>query len=102
VSILSEIVSTGPLRRFTDEQESGPFASWKHEHIFEEGVADIEGARSGSRLKPRQSGTWVRDRVQYSLPLGPLGAVAHWLQVRRELENLFAFRRERLRERFAL
>ena len=35
----------------------------------------------------------MRDRVRYALPLGPLGALAHLLFVRRDLRRIFDFRR---------
>jgi hypothetical protein len=34
----------------------------------------------------------MRDRVEYALPFGPLGAVAHRLFVARQLDGIFAFR----------
>ena len=42
----------------------------------------------------------MRDRVLYRLPGGPLGRLVQRLQVRRMLENIFAYRETRLRELF--
>jgi ligand-binding SRPBCC domain-containing protein len=42
----------------------------------------------------------MRDRVEYELPLGPLGELAHLIFVRRRLEHIFAFRFKRLQELF--
>jgi ligand-binding SRPBCC domain-containing protein len=67
-----------PMRSFVDIQSRGPYRSWRHTHEFEE----------------RPDGTEVRDHVEYSLPLGPLGALAHALFVRRDLETIFAYRRQ--------
>lgn len=67
-----------PMRSFVDVQLRGPYRSWRHTHSFEE----------------RPDGTEVRDHVEYSLPLGPAGALVHKLFVRRDLETIFAFRRE--------
>src|SRR3712207_7309265 len=39
-------------------------------------------------------GTIMRDRVDYELPLGPLGALAHALFVGRDLERIFDHRTE--------
>jgi hypothetical protein len=36
----------------------------------------------------------MRDVVDYELPLGPLGAIAHGVLVKRLLERIFAFRFE--------
>ena len=41
-----------------------------------------------------------RDVVDYALPLGPLGALAHALVVRRQLDAIFAYRRDRCAARF--
>jgi hypothetical protein len=70
---------------FSDIQLTGPYARWHHRHDFR--------AVSG--------GTEIRDVVDYALPLGPLGALAHALVVRRQLDAIFAYRRERCAARFA-
>jgi ligand-binding SRPBCC domain-containing protein len=67
-----------PEERFADEQESGPYAFWRHTHAFE--------ARGASTL--------MRDVVDYSEPLGPIGTVPHVLFVRRTLDRIFDFRRD--------
>lgn len=67
-----------PPHRFLDTQARGPYALWEHEHVFE----PAGGAA-----------TVIHDRVTYALPLGPLGALAHRLFVRRDLERIFEFRR---------
>jgi len=81
-----------PPYRFVDVQLWGPYARWEHRHLFLEGPADGQGGAL--------AGTWVEDRVTYQLPVGPLGRWAHALIVRRQLETIFAYRRERLLERF--
>ncbi len=70
-----------PGRRFVDEQESGPYALWRHTHEFE-AQGDF---------------TLMRDTVDYAEPLGPLGAVAHHLFVRRTVDRIFDFRRDAVR-----
>jgi ligand-binding SRPBCC domain-containing protein len=75
----SRIEEWQPGRLFVDAQVRGPYRLWRHRHEFEEvGV--------GSTL--------VRDRVDYALPLGPLGSVAHAAFVARDLQRIFDFRRE--------
>jgi len=74
-----------PGVRFVDVQLEGPYALWRHTHEFE--------ATAG--------GTRMRDLVRYALPLGPLGALAHALFVRRTLGRIFAYRRTRIAELFA-
>jgi ligand-binding SRPBCC domain-containing protein len=43
----------------------------------------------------------VHDHVAYELPFGPVGRLAHWLRVRRQLEEIFAFRQKTIAEIFA-
>ena len=68
-----------PPHLFVDAQLSGPYRLWHHTHVFE---ADGRG------------GTLMRDRVRYALPLGPIGALAHLLFVRRDLRRIFDFRQQ--------
>ena len=75
---LTRIEAWEPPHRFVDAQVRGPYRTWRHEHRF-------EPAPDG--------GTLMTDRVDYELPLGPLGALAHLLFVRRDLERIFDHRR---------
>lgn len=68
---------------FVDTQVRGPYSLWEHTHVFER---DGDGA------------TVIHDRVRYALPLGPLGAIAHRLFVRRDLERIFDYRRDAVAE----
>jgi len=70
--------------RFVDTQLSGPYKRWWHQHAFEA----VEG------------GVMMHDRVEYELPLGPLGELAHGLFVKRKLEGIFAFRNAALKRLF--
>jgi hypothetical protein len=74
-----------PEVRFVDVQLSGPYRRWRHTHRFE----DAPGG-----------GTRVSDRVEYELPLGPLGDLAHALFVRRSLSRIFDHRQARIAARF--
>ncbi len=78
----SEITAWEPPHRFVDEQRRGPYRHWVHEHRFEE----------------RQGGTQVFDSVQYAVYGGFL---IERLFVRRDVENIFAYRQRRLLEIFA-
>ena len=80
-----------PPFRFVDAQLWGPFARWEHRHRFLEGPETVPGSVPG---------TWVEDRVTYSLPGGPLGRAAHGLGIGRRIAALFDFRDARLRDRF--
>ena len=79
---LTEITCWEPGRRFVDEQISGPFRLWIHEHRFE-------------ALGP--SSTRIRDEVRYVLPFEPFGRLAHSL-VRSRLDRIFDYRERRVRE----
>jgi NADH dehydrogenase len=61
---------------FRDVQQKGPYASWVHEH----------------RLTEVPGGVRMDDRVEYRMPFGPLGALAHRMAVRAELEHIFRYR----------
>lgn len=66
-------------RSFTDEQASGPFARWRHTHLFEdlgEGESSLE------------------DTIEYALPLGRLGDLLGRRAVERRLARMFAHRHE--------
>jgi ligand-binding SRPBCC domain-containing protein len=67
-----------PESRFVDLQLRGPYRLWRHTHEFIEAPG----------------GTWMRDRVEYELPLGPLGELARALFVDRQLRTIFDFRHE--------
>ncbi|MCH8507724.1 MAG: SRPBCC family protein [Phycisphaerales bacterium] len=64
---------------FTDTQVSGPFKRWTHRHLVE---ADGPGA------------CWLDDRIEYQLPLGPLGKLFGGAMTRRKLERMFGYRHE--------
>lgn len=74
----SRIEQWEPGRLFIDRQIEGPYRLWHHEHEF---------TRSGGE-------TLVRDRVDYALPLGPLGELGHALFVRRDLDRIFRYRHQ--------
>jgi len=73
-----------PPERFVDVQARGPYRSWRHTHEFEE----VPG------------GTRIVDRVEYELPFGPLGGLAHRLFVARQLRAIFDYRRRVIAEIF--
>jgi ligand-binding SRPBCC domain-containing protein len=71
-----------PNHMFVDVQTRGPYTLWHHTHEFE----------------PADGGTVIRDRVRYRLPFGALGDLVAGRMVRRDLEALFDFRRQRIQE----
>jgi hypothetical protein len=71
-----------PPHRFVDEQLRGPYRQWIHEHTF----------------TGQDGGTLARDKVWYAVPGG---ALINAMFVRRDVERIFAFRRQKLSELFA-
>jgi ligand-binding SRPBCC domain-containing protein len=69
----------GEEARFVDEQESGPFKSWRHEHDFE---------------RVDEKTTRVIDRVTYAVSFGPIGWIADLVFVRPKLNAMFRYRHE--------
>ena len=74
----SRIESFDPVRSFTDVQLKGPYRRWIHRHEF----------------STVSEGTQMTDTVDYDLPLGPLGTLAHAAFVRRTLKGIFDYRRD--------
>ena len=74
----TEIKQWEPGANFVDQQLSGPYRLWHHQHTFEA----VDG------------GTKMVDRVDYALPLGFLGRLAHVLFVKRTLACIFRYRYE--------
>lgn len=81
---MTEITHVQAGEYFVDEQRIGPYVIWHHQHHFS---AIPEGVE-------------MTDLVHYKLPLGWLGRLAHFLFVRRQLEQIFAFRQQVLEQRF--
>lgn len=77
----TQIALWDPPRGFMDEQLRGPYRLWQHTHTFSE----------------QGGGTLCRDTVRYSVPGGWL---VDRLFVRREVERIFSYRQEKMRELF--
>jgi len=80
---LTRIEDWHPGRGFTDVQVRGPYARWIHRHTF----------------TPADGGTWVRDEVEYALPLAPFTDPIHALFVRPRLREIFAYRQDAIARR---
>lgn len=80
----TEITYVNAPNYFVDEQRVGPYAIWHHEHHFKE----VEG------------GVEIVDRVNYKIPLGILGRLAHPLVVKSKLEEIFDYRVQKVEEIF--
>ena len=78
----TEITAWEPNVLFIDCQLKGPYKKWIHEH----------------RFKAEGNKTRMWDTVEYALPFGPLGAIAHWLFVKKEVSGIFGYRAAALRQ----
>lgn len=69
---------------FADEQVVGPYRHWYHRHLF----------------RPVHGGVEIEDVVEYRMPFGALGRVAHAAFVRRQLARIFDYRTRVMGARF--
>jgi ligand-binding SRPBCC domain-containing protein len=69
---------------FVDEQRFGPYTFWHHKHF----------------IKKTENGVIMEDIVDYKLPLGPLGWLAHALFVGAKVKQIFDYREKALNEIF--
>jgi ligand-binding SRPBCC domain-containing protein len=83
---MTEITHVADKEYFVDEQRFGPYALWHHKHFFRK----IEG------------GVECIDKVDYKLPLGFLGSIAHSLFVKKQLKGIFNYRHKKLEELFGV
>jgi ligand-binding SRPBCC domain-containing protein len=80
VSWKTVFTNYAPPLLFEDEQAQGPYAFWRHRHTFE----------------AAEDGTIISDHVEYALPFGALGRLAHRLVVARQLRAIFEYRQRAL------
>jgi len=84
INWMTEITTVKDNEYFIDEQRFGPYSLWHHRHHF----YDIDG------------GIKMIDEVNYKLPFGFLGSIAHRLFVRKKLKSIFEYREKVLIEMF--
>lgn len=81
----TEITHVTEPSYFVDEQRSGPYHLWHHQHRFRA----VEG------------GVEVTDEVNYAVPFGLLGRFFHAILVRKQLNAIFDYRHSVLQRMFA-
>ena len=81
---VTEITHVQDREFFVDEQRFGPYSLWHHKHFIKE----IPG------------GVAMEDIVDYKLPLGILGQLAHPIVVKPKLKEIFDYRYQKLIELF--
>lgn len=77
---VTEITHVKKNEYFVDEQRFGPYALWHHKHF----IHKIDG------------GVEMEDIIDYKIPLGLLGRIAHPILVKPKLEEIFAYRQTKL------
>ncbi|MDZ4708342.1 MAG: SRPBCC family protein [Saprospiraceae bacterium] len=80
----TEITHCKDKEYFIDEQRTGPFALWHHEHHFRSTPEGVE----------------MKDILTYSIPFGFLGRMINWLFISKQIDSIFAYRKEVLRNKF--
>ncbi|QLG46749.1 SRPBCC family protein [Costertonia aggregata] len=81
---VTEITHVEKGEYFVDEQRFGPYALWHHKHFIKE----IEG------------GVQMEDIIDYKIPFGILGQIAHPILVKKQLRQIFEYREQKLIELF--
>ncbi len=81
---VTEITHVKNNEYFVDEQRFGPYSLWHHKHF----------------IKAIPGGVEMIDVVDYKLPFGMLGRIAHPLFVKRKLNQIFNYRYNKLIELF--
>ncbi len=84
VNWLSEIKHVNEPYSFIDEQRSGPYSFWYHQHSFEE----------------MGSNTRMTDLVYYSLPFYMIGSIANSFFVKKKLDHIFNYRTKAIADLF--
>ncbi|MFP3595358.1 SRPBCC family protein [Chryseobacterium sp. SIMBA_029] len=80
----TEIKQVSFQKSFTDFQNKGPYKLWNHFHEF----------------IPNEKGVLMKDTIDYELPMGFLGEIAHGLFVKKKLEHIFEYRNAVLEKLF--
>ncbi len=83
---VTEITHVKDETYFVDEQRQGPYSMWHHEHF----------------IRPIEGGVEMKDIISYAPPFGPLGRIANSLFIRKKIQEIFDYRREKLIEIFGL
>ena len=83
---VTEITHVEHEKFFVDEQRVGPYSMWHHQHHIQE----IPG------------GILMEDIIDYQPPMGLLGDIANSLFIARQLNEIFAYRKEAVEKRFGV
>jgi ligand-binding SRPBCC domain-containing protein len=77
---VTEITHVIDRQYFVDEQRFGPYSLWHHKHFIKEIPGGVE----------------MEDIIDYKVPMGILGQIAHPIVVQPKLNEIFDYRRDKL------
>ncbi len=78
VKWVAEHTKYEPPKMFEDVQISGPFKSWRHQHI----------------VSPHADGAILRDEIEFEPPMWIFGTIAAPVFILPKIEKMFAYRHE--------
>jgi len=81
---VTEITHVKEKEFFVDNQKTGPFKIWHHQHRFKE----VEG------------GVEMIDILHYAVPFGIFGALIERIFIEKRVNNIFFYRKNVLKEMF--
>lgn len=81
---MTEITHVSEKNFFVDEQRLGPYKLWHHQH----------------KIKQVEEGVLMTDIVTYIPPYGLIGRLANSLFIKKQLEEIFAYRNVVLHKMF--
>jgi ligand-binding SRPBCC domain-containing protein len=85
VNWMTEITHVNKPYNFIDEQRFGPYALWHHQHHFCEVPGGIE----------------MTDELNYAIPYGFIGRLAHTIFVGEKVSSIFEYRFQVLEKLFS-
>jgi ligand-binding SRPBCC domain-containing protein len=83
---VTEITHVRDKEYFVDEQRVGTYAFWHHEH----------------KIESIEEGVLMTDIVSYKPPFGLLGSIANLLFIKKQLQNIFDYRKKVIAKMFGV
>lgn len=80
----TEITQVKENKYFIDNQISGPYKIWHHEHHFEE----------------IKNGVEMKDILYYEMPFGFIGKLMYKIFIRKKIDEIFDYRAQKIKELF--
>ncbi len=81
---VTKITDVSEPYTFIDVQKKGPYKLWKHIHTF----------------RQVENGIIAEDTVNYAIPFGFLGVLAHKLFIKKQLNGIFKYRNQVIKKVF--